>query len=420
MGVAKALTVATGLMLGLAACTGPCSELVPGCFDGPCPGNRVEDNTGCVWDGCAEIIGNKIPCWYMDPQYETASSRNDNWFSLVGDRSQYIAYVREQDDYGYLKFGPLYLYDLESGEHRKISGDGELCMNPKGDGSRIAWIEVTWDEETMQRPTSMLHVLDLDTEQRWEVPGSDGAQVENYDLSGDHAVITELSQYDCGADGPGFETRRDIWLFTLSSGIRSLVAESVLGAYSHGPSRTNGDLVAFWRLGGFCGGEGGHTLWLHDIETGSSRLLDDIGMATIKSSGRYNYNFHFDGKWLVTKDGKTNTLIAYDVETNSRQTISECGFADCQNQFQDGLVVYERSNEDGKIQTQLHIADLRTGERKQLTNLRVALDDLVLTSMKGRRALWSEDRGQLVDDGCGNTRHVDDRTPLWVWMDIEF
>ncbi|MBN2498548.1 MAG: hypothetical protein JXR96_28410, partial [Deltaproteobacteria bacterium] len=64
--------------------------------------------------------------------------------------------------------------------------------------------------------------------------------------------------------------------------------------------------------------------------------------------------------------------------------------------------------------------NLETGRSTQLTHLRPFYDIAEPRSMAGRRLLWSEFRGESIEDACGNERKATDRTMLLFWKDIEF
>lgn len=393
----------------LEGCTPSCNG---NCFDpdDPCPNDMVTDESGCLWDRCSgPFTGNLIPCWFAEPGLKVGE------LILAGSRAQHLAYSRILDESRLHPMGEMWLYDLESRAHTRLSEEGRMCYMLGAQGDRVGWVEVEnygpgfqyWDA------VFLIHVKDIVTGAEWRFPIPEKTKPISFSFSGDFLVVNRLWEQMC--DGY-LENFRDVWLYDMQTGEKSLVAGE-FGKPCASGARIHGNRIAYWKHWGCCGQEDlKYQIWERDVVTGVDRLVVDTGenVAPIDASFLYG----FDGKWEVV--WLYSHVRAYDLDTGESKEVTRCSIGDCHLAVGDGLVAYERQGEDGFVQRQSYVAELATGRKLKLTNLRPYFDGSVPWSMSGHRLLWGESRGKLTMDDCGNTRDTDGRTELWFWKDIEF
>ena len=378
------------------------------CFDAddPCPNDMVSDDTGCVWDSCAgEFTGNKLPCWYVGKSIGIPQ--------LVGAQAEQLAYTKATEEIGVTPMGEVWIYDLNSGEHRQLVGEGRRCYFLSTDLDKVAWLELMAYDEEENVWVSDAFVQDITTDQIWHVPNVEGVKTSEFSVSDDMIAIVETRSLICDIKQ---ENRNDIYLYDLQSGEKTLAVEAQIGEFNALRPRLAGNRMVYWRTPGACGYNLSE-LRLYDIPTGRDTLVADLtGIMT--GPMQADYVFHFDGQWAVIWMG--SEIGAYEVDTGRFLEITKCSIGDCHTYSGDGIVVYDRWGIDGKDQRQLFAYEFESGQTKQLTFLRPVYDSALPYSMRGHRLLWGEGRGKTKTDSCGTTREATGKTILFFWKDIEF
>ncbi len=401
-------------LIWMAGCSKGCLEEGPAgdCFDPdePCPIDMVSDETGCVWDRCSgDFTGNPIPCWFAEPGVEVG------YFKLAGSQAQYLAYIKKMDEFGSEMLGQVWLYDLETEEHRPISEEGRMCYRIRADGDRIGWLEmVEYEKGSAKRPVVDACVKDIVTGEEWRVPNPEELRTIRFSLSGDRIVVNEIKDEKCEI---ATSLRQDLWIYDLNTRQKSILASAVPGSYKVVSGEVCGDLAVYWKIGGACGKEAIYQLWLKDLNTGEEKLVEEMNSIVLAVASTADNIFQFDGKWAVGWMG--NRMMAWDVETGESREVTPCN-RDCRLHLDNGIVAYDRYGEDGLTQRQLYVAEIATNEKRRLTDLRPYYDSAGPVSFQAGRLLWAEGRGKSIYDSCGNVRHPEGKTGLYFWKDIEF
>lgn len=407
----------------LAACacslvlTCSCNGQQQFCFDpdDPCPNDMVTDESGCVWDQCSgEFTGNLIPCWWADPALQTAD------FTLGGPRSQYIVYTRFIEEFAMEYLGQVWLYDLETGEHRQITEDGKMCYRPAADGDRVAWLEaVEYSYEPGVGLTfiSDVHVKDLATGQEWHVPNPDEAESSGISISGDNVAFDEMLMGLC-EDGQ-WSTIQSVWVYDLQANQKKLVAAAEMGVHNVGGAELSGIEIVYWEMpSGVCAhGRHPYRLYHVDLDSGDKRMVADFGLLNLPIGG-VEWLFNFDGEWAVVN--RWSHLEAWNVHTSESVEVTPCYTGGCHNYLSNGFVAFDRSDESGPDQWQVYVVEIATGREQQITTMRPYYDSASPISFLGHRLLWAEGRGRTAYDDCGGERLATGKTSLFFWKDIEF
>ncbi|MBN2492971.1 MAG: hypothetical protein JXR96_00165 [Deltaproteobacteria bacterium] len=382
----------------LAGCQG-CPAIFGECFDpdDPCPNDMVSDESGCVWDRCAGgFYGELVPCWHTE--------RGAGVYTLAGSRGQYLAYQN----------GEVWVYDLELEEHRRISPDStHNCFDfLQTDGDRVAWLETM---EYEPKWVIDVYAADVATGRQWHVPNPESLYTSDFSISGDSIALLERSDLVC--DDMFEATKRTLYLYDLETEQKTLLIDPDPEEHDVAAPSISGDRLVYWRATGRCSGRARSEIWFMDLVTGEERMIDDL--TNIWSPPvPCDYDYSFNGRWIVFWMG--SSIVAYDVENGEKVEVTRCSIGDCHNFLEGGVVAFDRANEGGKIQRQVHLYELDTGHSMQLTHLRPYYDVAEPRGMAGRRLLWSEFRGESIEDACGNERRATGRTMLLFWKDIEF
>jgi len=393
------------LVLGLCL---PACPLVDDCFDpdDPCPNNMLEDEYGCVWDHCAEDVfwGERIPCM--------AEEEHDNlaWWTLVGEESQYLAYVRDATEEDGIR-GPLWLFDFETGEQRMITGLDRKCTLIRSGGD---WIGCLEEGEFIGPHTvaSDLLLVNVETGHEWQVPNEERKYIASYSISGERVAMVFRHEHICSGTGALWD---QVWLFDLPTGELSMIADSVEEGYRSTNAEMADDVVAYWRVSGLCSGEYWSQLRMYNTLTGEDSLFREWSYQVYINNYSIN-DFAFDGQWVAMDEG--SGIHAYSIEGSREIYVAYCPLA-CHFRLSNGKVGYTQSGGDGLIQLQVHVFDLETETDTQVTFGRPFWDGASVQSFLGDRLLWGEHRGENTWDDCGNFRPGSSDRMLF-WKDFDF
>lgn len=393
------------LVLGLCLSACPLDE---NCFDpdDPCPNNMIEDEYGCVWDHCAGEVfwGERIPC--------LAEDEHDNlaWWTLVGEHAQYLAYVRDATVEDGTR-GPIWLYDLETGEQRMITDPGRRCTLVRSGGNWIGCLE-EGEFIGMHTVASDLLLVNVATGSQWQVPNGERNRIASYSISGERAAMVFRHEFICSGTGFSWD---QVWVFDLISGELSMIADSVEESYRSTNAEIAGDVVAYWRWTGLCSDEYWSELRFYDLTTGEDSLFKRWNYRV--SGNNYDTgDFGFDGQWVAMDEG--SGIRAYAIDGSREIDVAYCPFA-CDINLSKGNIAYTQSGADGLDQLQVHVFDLETEIDTQVTFGRPFWDGASVQSLLGDRLLWGEGRGHNVWDDCGNFRPGSSQKLLF-WKDIDF
>ncbi|MBW2702818.1 MAG: hypothetical protein JRF33_18505 [Deltaproteobacteria bacterium] len=393
------------LMLGL--CLSACS-LDKNCFDpdDPCPNNMIEDEYGCVWDHCAGEVfwGERIPC--------LAEDEHDNlaWWTLVGAHAQYLAYVRDATAEDGTR-GPLWLYDLETGEQRSITESERRCTWVRASGNWVGCIEIGEYVGAYTRASDLL-LVNVVSGVEWQIPNEERMQIASYSISGDRVVFVRRSEFYCASMNLPWD---QVWVFDLTTGELSLIADSVEESYRSTNAEIAGDVVAYWRVAGLCSGEYWSQLRMYNTASGVDSMFKEWSYHVYVDNNSLN-DFAFDGQWVAMDEG--SGIRAYAIDGSREIDVAYCPLA-CDFNLSNGKVAYTQSGADGLNQLQVHVFDLETETDAQVTFGRPFWDGASVQSLLGNRLLWGEGRGHNVWDDCGNFRPGSSQKLLF-WKDIDF
>jgi len=417
------ILLALALLL-LAGCTWSCGTEPekPHCLDpnDPCPNDMVTEQ-GCTYDRCAgTFTGNLIPCFYINDEHGPA------WWFLAGPRAQYIAYRTYNEGseaYPLHPYGSVWLYEILTGERRKISPEGSKAYYLRTGGSKVAWMEyvsfeVNPTNGSIKKLVTDIRVFDTETGQEWHVENTRGTEWENLDISDRWAIFSEIRMGYCENGKPYYV--RDLWAYELSTERLVKLDESELNTVVLGYPRLDGERVITTKLSpGACTEaiDRRHTFWLYELKTGEAKPLREPGAPlSPTSSDDRRQEIDFQWPWYVART--SGTVTAWNFESGDAIEITACGRDDCGVVLDNGKVAYDRYGEDGLSQRQLYVFDLATRKKTRMTNLRPYYDGAGPGDFKANRLFWGERRGFDILDACGYSRKATGKTPLWFWKDI--
>ncbi len=380
------------------------------CFDpdDPCPNDMIVDELGCYRDQCPGDVfwGERVPCFWQ------GTEEDHYYWTLVGEGGRYLAYVQDMTEESGIE-GPIWLYDLESGETRMLTEPDRLCTKLRADGNRIAWIEI--GEETEYGPNARdVYIKDVVTGEEWQVPNPNRRWIDAHSIGGDHVSVVEVSYISC----QGYTAWDQIWVYDLVSGERTMVADSMMEEeerYSAMNAEVADGKVAYWHRGGLCGGDSFSQLRIYDIETRENRLFKEWSYSI--SMDHDSYEFLFDGKWLVYND--SSRFNAHTIDGTRVIEGPVCPFGGCLLHLSSGMVAYALEGEDDLKQTQTYVFDLESEQIMRITDLRPYFDKGSPQYFLDGRLVWSEFRGKTISDDCGDT-HPGYPGLMLFWKDIEF
>ncbi len=422
----NSLMLAAALWL-LAGCTWSCGKEEPEkphCLDpnDPCPNDMVTEQ-GCTYDRCAgSFTGNLIPCFYIGDEHGPV------WWFLAGARSQYLAYrtynegrLQGSETYPDHPYGSVWLYEIATGERRRISAEGAKAFYLRTAGSKVAWLEYVSFEVNpktggIRNLVTDVRVYDTETGQEWHVENTRGAEWADLGVSDRWAIFNERRSGYCENHNP-YDVN-DLWAYELSTNRLVKIDESDLDTVVLGYPRLDGDRVITTKLSpGVCKDENREMwFWQYDLASGAAlRLRKPDAPLSPTSSDDRRMERDFEWPWFVART--SGTITAWNFETGAAFEITGCSRDDCNVVLGNGKVAYDRYGEDGLSQRQLYLFDLATWKKTRLTNLRPYYDGAGPGDLKANRLFWGERRGYDIFS-CGYTRKATGVTPLWFWIDV--
>ncbi len=381
------------------------------CFDpnDPCPNDMIVDDLGCYRDQCpGEVFwGERIPCFWQ------GAEEDYTWWTLVGEGGRYLAYIQDMTEENGAE-GPIWLYDLETGETRMLTDPDRLCTRPRADGNRIAWIEI--GEETEYGPNACdVFIKDVLTGEEWQVPNPDRRHIDTHSIGGNHVAVVDLSYISCH----GYTAWTQVWVYDLLSSERTMVADSLMeedDEYQAMNAEVADGKVAYWRQGGLCNANPFSQLRIYDIETGGDILFKEWSYNLSLDNNSW-FEFRFDGKWLVFNE--RSRFNAHSLDGTRVVEGPLCAFGGCLIHLSNAMVAYALWGEDDLDQMQTFVFDLESEQVLRITDLRPYFDRSGPEYFLDGRLLWVEFRGKTITDDCGN-QHLGYPGDMLFWKDIEF
>jgi hypothetical protein len=381
---------------------------------------------GCTYDRCAgPFIGNLIPCFYINDEYKPVRTL------LAGTRAQYIAYrtynegrLQGSEAYPDHPYGSVWLYEIATGERRRISPEGSKAYYLRTGGSKVAWLEyvsfeVNPKNGVIKNLVTDIRVFDTETGQEWHVENNRGTEWDRLAVSDRWVVYEEVREGYCPNIVFDYVVH-DLWAYELATERLIKVAESDLLENSVGPARVSGDRVVIVKgFPGYCVDVlHENQFWQYDLATGESKFLrkPGIGLSMMPDTEDWEKVMELEWPWLVART--SGSITAWNFESGDAIEITACGRDDCGVVLDSGKVAYDRYGEDGLSQRQLYLFDLATWKKTRMTNLRPYYDAAGPGDFKANRLYWGERRGFDIMDTCDYSRKATGRTTLEFWKDI--